>query len=66
MDVVSDSIEDDGLCQFMDNYNKWDDSPNTAVVDHDMESSHTFTTVNTSGSTNESIKLDFGISKRQS
>ena len=42
----------------MDNYDKWDESPNTAGVD-DMGSSHSYTTI-TSGSANESIKSDFG------
>ena len=66
VDVASNSIEDDGLYQFMDNSNKWDDLPNIAGINNAMGSSHTFTTVNTSGSTNKSIKLDFWIGKRQS
>ena len=60
-----DSNEDEGMYQFMDNYNEWDEPPNTISV-NDMESSHTFTADNTSGSANESIKSDFGISKHQS
>ena len=47
------------MYQFMDDYNKWDESPNTAGVD-DIGSSHIFTTV-TSGSLNKSIKSDFWI-----
>ena len=50
----------------MENYDKWDDLPNTASIDNDMENSHTFTTVNTSGSTNENIKSDFWIGAHQS
>ena len=55
-----DSNKDDGMYQFMDNYNKWDKSPNTFSV-NDMESSHTFTAVDTNDSTNGSIKSDFWI-----
>ena len=40
--VPPDNNEDDGMYQFMDNYDKWDDLPNTAGVD-DTGSSHTFT-----------------------
>ena len=66
MDVVPDIIKEDGLYHFMDKYDEWDDSPNTAVVDNDTESFHTFTAVNTSGSIKEAIKSAFGIGKRQS
>ena len=66
VDVASDTIQDDGLYKFMDNYNKWDNLPNTAGVDNDTGSSHTFTAVNTSGSAKESIKLCSGIGKRHS
>ena len=65
VDVVSDIIEEDGFYKFMEKYNKWDNLPNTAVVDNDTGSSHTFTAVNTSGSVDESIKSDFGISERK-
>ena len=64
--MESDTIQDEGLYQFVDNYDKWDNLPNTAGVNNDMGSSHTFTTVNTSGYANESIKSDFWICKRQS
>ena len=57
--------QDERMYQFMDNYNKWDESPNTFSV-NDMGSSHTFTAADTNDSTNESIKLDFRIGKRQS
>ena len=63
--VSRDSSEDDGMYQFMDNYNEWDESPNTLSV-NDMGSYHSFTAVNTSDSTNESIKSDFRISECQS
>ena len=56
--VPPDSNENDRTFQFMDNYDKWDESPNKAGVD-DMGSSHIFTADNTSDSTNESIKSDF-------
>ena len=63
--VPPDSNEDDGLHQFMDNYNKWDKSTNTFSANI-MGSFHTFTVAHTKDSTNESIKSDFGIGKRQS
>ena len=63
--MVSNVIEEDGLNEFIEKFDKWDDSLKPAVVDNDTGSSHTFTAVNTSGSVNESIKLDFWISKRQ-
>ena len=63
--VPPDSSENDRIYQFMDNYDKWGKSPNTAGV-NDMGSSHTFTVDNTSDSTNESIKLKFWIGKHQS
>ena len=66
MDVASDTIQEDGLYKFMDNYDKWNNSPDTAIVGIDTGSSHTFTAVNTSGFTNKSIKSDFWIGKRQS
>ena len=59
VDVAFDTIEEDGLYHFMDNYNKWDHSPNRDVVGIDRRSSHILTAVNTSGSVNESIKSDF-------
>ena len=62
----SDIIDKDGLYQFMDNYDKWDDSLNTTGVNNYMGISHTITTINTSGSANKSIKSDFGIGERQS
>ena len=58
-----DSSKDDGMYKFMDSYDKWDESPNTAGVD-DMESSHKFTADYSSDSTNESIKSDFWIGER--
>ena len=63
--VPPNSSEDGGIHQFMDNHNKWEESLNTAGV-NDMGSSYTLTTDNTNNSTNESIKSDFGIRKRQS
>ena len=45
----------------MDNYDEWDDLPNITAVNNDAEISHTFTTVNTSGSANKSIKSLFGL-----
>ena len=63
--VPPDINENDGMYQFMDNYNEWDESPNTLSV-NDMGSYHSFTAVNTSDSTNESIKSDFRISECQS
>ena len=63
--VPPDSSEDDRMYQFMDNYDKCDKSPNTAVA-NDMGSFHTFTAYDASDTTNESIKSDFLISKRQS
>ena len=65
VDVPPNSSEDDRMYQFMDNYNEWDKSLNTAGV-NDMGSSYTFTADNVSDSTNESIKSDFWIGKRQS
>ena len=50
----------------MDNNDERDDSPNTAGVNNDTGSSQTFTTVNTSGSANESNKSEFWISNSQS
>ena len=49
----------------MDNYDKWDELPNTAGVD-DMGSSYTFTADDTSDSINESIKSNFWIGEHQS
>ena len=66
VDVASDTIQEDRIYKFMDNYDKWDNPPNTAVVGIDTGSSHTFTVVNASGSVNESIKSNFWICKRQS
>ena len=63
--VPHNSNEDDEIYQFMDNYDKWDKLPNTAGI-NDMGGFHTFTADKISDSTNESIKLDFGIGKRQS
>ena len=63
--VPPDTNEDNEMYQFMDNYNEWDKSPNTAGV-NDMGISHTFTAVDTNDSTNESIKSDSRISERQS
>ena len=63
--VPPDSNEDDRLYQFMDNYDKWDASTNTFSA-NDMGSSHTFMTVYTNDSTNESIKSDFWIGESQS
>ena len=63
--VPPDSNEDDGMYQFMDNYVKWDKSTNTFSA-NDMGRSHTFMAVDTNDSTNESIKLDSCIGKRQS
>ena len=63
--VPPDSSEDDRMYQCMDNYDKWDKSPNTAGV-NDMGSSHTYTGDDTSDSTNESIKSNFWIGERQS
>ena len=62
--VPPDSNEDDRMYQCMDNYNKWDKSPNTAGV-NDIGSSYTSTAV-TSGSANKLIKSDFWIFERQS
>ena len=62
--VPPDSNEDDRLYQFMDNCNKWDKSMNTFSANN-MGSSHTFTAADTNDSTNESIKSEFGIYKRQ-
>ena len=50
----------------MDSYNKWDDVPNTTDVDNDTGISHTFKTIDTSGSANKSINSDFWIRERQS
>ena len=66
VDMASNIIEEDGPYEFTDKYNKWDNLPNTAVVNNDTGSSHTFIAVNTSGSVNKSIKSDFGFSERQS
>ena len=66
MAVVPDIMEEDALYKFMNIYDKWDDSPNTSVVDNDTGGSHTFTAVNTSGSINKFIKPNFLIGKRQS
>ena len=60
-----DSNEDNEMYQFMDNYDKWDKSLNTVGV-NDTGSSHTFTSDNTSDSTDEYIKSDFWIEERQS
>ena len=62
--VPPDSSEDNEMYQFMDNYNEWDKSPNTAGV-NDMGISHPFMTDNASNSINESIESGFGIGKRQ-
>ena len=59
------SNEYNRMYQFMNNYNKWDELPNTADV-NDMGSSHTFTVDNTSDYSNESIDSDCLIGKRQS
>ena len=60
-----DSSEDDGMYQFMDNYDEWGKLLNTAGV-NDIGSSHTFTADNKSDSTNDYIKLDFWIGECQS
>ena len=60
-----DSSEDDRMYQLIDNYNKWDKSLNKVGVNN-MGSSHIFTTDSTSDSTNDTVKSDFWISKRQS
>ena len=65
MYVPPDINEVDGLYQFMDNYDRWAESTHTFSA-NDMGRSHTFTAVDTNDSTNESIKSDFWISKRQS
>ena len=62
--VPPNSSEDDGMYQFTDNYDKWDELTNTFST-NDMGSSHTFTADYTSDSTSESIKSDFRIAKRQ-
>ena len=66
INVLSDTIQDDILYQLMDNYDKWDNFPNTTAVNNDAGVSYTFTTVSASGSANKSIKSDFWIGKRQS
>ena len=60
-----DSNQDDRLYQLMDYYVKRAESSYTFST-NDMESSHTFTAVDTNDSTNESIKSGFRIGKRQS
>ena len=65
--VSSDTIEEDWLYKFMNNYDKWDDLSNTAIVFSDKRNSHTiFTVVNTSESVYKSIKLYFWIVQPQS
>ena len=63
--VPPDSNEDEELYQFTDNYDKWGESTNIFSA-NDIGSSHTFTAVDTNDSTNEYIKSDFWIGKRQS
>ena len=63
--VPPDSNEDDEMYQFIENYDKWDEPPNTDGV-NGMGSFHTFTAKNTSDSTNESIKSGVLIGNRQS
>ena len=61
VDAPSDTIQDDGLYQLMDNYDKWDDLFNTTDVDNDAGISHTFTSVNMSGTIDGSINLFFRL-----
>ena len=63
--VSPDRNKDDGLYQFMDNYDKWAESTYTFSA-NDMGSFHTFMAVDTNDSTNESIKSDFWTGKCQS
>ena len=63
--VSPESKQDDGLYQFMYNYDEWAESTYT-FSGNDIGSSNTFTVVDTNYSTNKSIKSDFRISERQS
>ena len=57
--------EEDRFYQYMDQYDKYDNTPYTPVTNGDMESSHPFTLSNTNKFGNKSIKSDFCIDKRQ-
>lgn len=66
LELAPEIIEEDGLCKFMNQYDKLDNTPYSSVFCCDIQSSHTFTSHNKYKSRKKSIKLEFCISESQS